>query len=117
MPNPNPSPETRFQAGVSGNPGGVPKEAVQVRVITQRMWGLFYADDPQYAEMAAKYPKIAASIEARYRQANEDANTAAITRVDSENMGPLVTKVDLKSAISEMDDERLLALRAFTCAA
>ena len=25
-------------------------------------------------------------------------------------MGPLVTKVDLKSAISEMDDERLLAL-------
>lgn len=111
MANPNGTPENLrpqpWKPGQSGNPSGQPKEAANVRVMTQRMWGLFYGseeDQAQYEELKAKYPRIAAQIEARFKQANEDANTAAITRVDAENLGPMVTKID----VNELSDERLL---------
>lgn len=93
------------------NPTGLPKEAANVRVQTQRMWGLYYSDPAAYDVEAAKFPRIAEQIEARAKQSIE-GNTAAITRVDSENLGPLVQKIDMESAVKAMSDDQLVALLA-----
>lgn len=94
MGRPGGNPDAMSKPGMTNNPSGVTKEAATLRAITQTMWGLYYIDPEAYDTWAAKYPRIHAQIEKRALQALE-GNTAAINRVDTENLGPLKTSLDI----------------------
>ena len=108
MANPENIEPYKFKPGKSGNPSGQPKEAATLRALTQRMWGLYFTDDGEYQELAAKYPRIDKQLRARAQQAL-GGNTAAINRVDTETLGPLKQSFTFRD-LDKADDETIRRL-------
>jgi hypothetical protein len=110
MARPGGNPDAMSKPGMTNNPSGVTKEAATLRSISQTMWGLYYTDPAKYEEWAVKYPRIHAQIEKRAEQALE-GHATAMTRVDTETVGPLKQSFTFGD-LDKADDETILKLAA-----